>query len=172
MKVSKKAIAMWGTGYLLNPIGIAVLIFWFISGNLYLYLAPQKNLSNVLVNTVALSKWVFLGLSAVLVFLLLSAFSKAFYRFKSVDYELEDAAFKIMRGFYKKEELYIPYKNIQNIEITMSAGERFWGLATVLIHTSAAGNTNNPDLAEGFVDGIKYKSAVILKDELLKRIGN
>ena len=161
---------MWAVSHLLKPVGIAVLISWFAIGNLYLYMAPQKNLGNFLENIVVLEKWIFLGLSVVLTFLIFSAISGALYRYWSINYELEDAALKIIRGFYQKEESYIPYKNIQNIEIKMSAGERFWGLATILIYTSATGNTDNPDLAEGYIDGLRYNNAVALKDELLKRI--
>ncbi len=171
MKASKKAILMWSAGYIFKPVGIAVLIFWFALGNLYLYAAPQKNLGNFLKKLIALDKWTFLGLSVILLFIILSAVGKASRRYWSVKYELEDTALKIIRGLYQKEESYIPYKNIQNIEIKMSAGERFWGLATILIHTSAAGEKINPNLAEGYIDGLKYDDAVILKDELLKKIG-
>lgn len=170
MKVSKKAILMWGAGYMLKPVGIAVLISWFAIGNLYLYTAPQKNLGNFLENSVILEKWIFLGLSVILFFLVFSAVSGALYKYWSINYELEDVDLKIIRGFYQKEESYIPYKNIQNIEIKMSAGERFWGLVTILIYTSAVGDKSNPDLAEGYIDGLKYNNAVALKDELLKRI--
>ncbi len=161
---------MWVISRLLKPVGIAVLISWFVIGNLYLYMVPQKNLGNFLENIVVLEKWIFLGLSVVLTFLIFSAISGALYRYWSINYELEDAALKIIRGFYQKEESYIPYKNIQNIEIKMSAGERFWGLATILIYTSAVGDKNNPDLAEGYIEGLKYNNAIALKDELLKRI--
>ncbi len=170
MRVSKKTIWMWAVSRLLKPVGIAVLISWFAIGNLYLYMVPQKNLGNFLENIVVLEKWIFLGLSVVLIFLIFSAISGALYRYWSINYELEDAALKIIRGFYQKEESYIPYKNIQNIEIKMSAGERFWGLASILIYTSAAGDSSNPDLAEGYIEGLKYNNAVALKDELLRRI--
>ena len=161
---------MWAVSRLLKPVGIAVLISWFAIGNLYLYMVPQKNLGNFLENIVVLEKWIFLGLSVILVFLIFSAISGALHRYWSINYELEDAALKIIRGFYQKEESYIPYKNIQNIEIKMSAGERFWGLASILIYTSAGGDKDNPDLAEGYIDGLRYNNAVALKDELLKRI--
>jgi len=161
---------MWVVSRLLKPVGIAVLISWFAVGNLYLYMTPKNNLGNFLENIVVLGKWLFLGLSVVLVFLIFSAVSEAFYKYWSLSYELEDVALKIVKGVYKKQESYIPYKNIQNIEIKMSGGERFWGLATILIFTSAVGDKNNPDLAEGYISGLKYDAAVALKDELLKRV--
>lgn len=170
MKVSKRAIWMWAVNRLLKPVGLTVSISWFIIGDLYLYMAPQKNLGNLLESMVFLEKWLFLGLSVILAFLIFSATSGAFYKYWSISYELEDIALKIIKGFYQKQESYIPYKNIQNIDIKMSAGERFWGLATILIYTSAVGDKTNPGLAEGYIEGVRYNNAVALKDELLKRI--
>ncbi len=170
MRASKRAIWMWAVNHLLKPIGITILISWFAIGSLYLYMAPQKNLGNFLENIVVLEKWIFIGLSVVLAFLIFSAVSGALYRYWSINYELEDAALKIIRGFYKKEESYIPYKNIESIDIRVGSNERLWGLASILIFTSGAGDKSNPDLAEGYIDGLKYKNAVALKDELLRRM--
>ena len=170
MRVSKRAIWIWSVSRLLKPAGLMVLISWFAVGNLYVYMAPQKNLGDFLENFVVLGKWFFLGFSVVLVFLIFSAVSGALYRYWSLNYELEDADLKIVRGFYQKEESYIPYKNIQSVDIRMGGGEKFWGLASVLVFTSAAGDKSNPDLAEGYIEGLKYNNAVVLKNELLKRI--
>ena len=171
---------MWATNNFANKIGIAVAIFWFISGVAFLYLAPQSPLENkfllgqdldkIYKIGVVFDKWLFLGFSIVLVFLILSAASSAFYKRWSLNYELEESALKIVKGVYKKEESYIPYKNIESIDIRVGSDERLWGLASILIFTSGAGDKNNPELAEGYIDGLKYKNAVILKDELLKRI--
>ncbi len=161
---------MWAVSRLLKPVGMAVLISWFAIGNLYLYMAPQKNLGDFLGNIVVLEKWIFLGLSVVLVFLIFSAISGALYRYWSINYELEESALKIAKGVYKKEESFIPFKNIESIDIRVGSAERFWGLSSLLIFTSGVGDKNNPGSAEGYIEGLRYNDAVALKDELLKRI--
>ena len=181
-RVSKKAIWMWATNNFANKIGIAVAIFWFITGVLFIYFAPQKNLGNVsgtfltfnLVTVydyvLLIDKWLFLGFSVIILFLIFAATSGAFYKYWSLSYELGDTAVKVVKGFYEKKESYIPYKNIQSVDVQMGVGERFWGLTTVLVYTSGAGDRTNPELAEGHIEGLKYDDAVVLKDELLKRI--
>jgi len=170
MRVSKKAILMWTIGHLTAPAGVTVLILWFFSGAGFIYFAPQENLGKILETALILDKWIFLGFSAILIFIILSAISNAFYKYQSLSYAMEDSSVKIVKGFYKKEESYIPYKNIQSVDIRISARERFWGLASVLVFTSAVGDKNNPDSAEGYIEGLKYNDAAALKDELLKRI--
>lgn len=170
MKVSKKAIWMWFAESLTKSPALAVLFFWFVSGAGFIYFVPQKNLGKILETALMLDKWIFLGFSLILAFLIFSAVSSAFYKYWSLSYKLEEAAIKIVKGAYKKEESYIPYKNIQSVDIRVSAKERFWGLASVLVFTSAVGDKNNPDSAEGYIEGLKYNEAIVLKDELLKRI--
>jgi len=170
MKVSKRAIWMWVVSRLFKPSGIVVFVLWFIAGDLWLYFGPQENLGQIVERAITVDRWFFFGLSVLVLFFAFSAASGALRKYWSINYELEETALKIVRGFYQKEESYIPYKNIQNIDIKMSAGERFWGLATILIYTSAVGDKSNPELAEGYIDGLRYNNAVALKDELLKRI--
>lgn len=153
----------------MKPVGIVVLLSWFISGNVFLYFAPQNNSDGLLATAIIADKWIFLGLSLVLAFLIFSAASQAFYDYLSFSYELSDGSLKIVRGFYQKKEAYIPYKNIERIDIEMSAGERFFGLAAVLIFTSTVGDESNPESAEGYIKGLHYNDAVALKDELLKK---
>ncbi len=161
---------MWSLSNLMKPAGIAVLLFWFISGNVFLYFAPQNNLGGLVVTAIVADKWIFIGLSAVLAFMIFFAVSRAFYEYLSFSYELSEGSLKIVKGLYQKKEAYIPYKNIQRVDIEMSASERFWGLAAVLVFTSTVGDESNPESAEGYIKGLHYNDAVALKDELLKRM--
>jgi len=85
-------------------------------------------------------------------------------------YELEPDSIKIISGLIKKQESYIPYKNIQSVDIQVTGSEYVWGLADVLIFTSGVGDKRNPDSAEGFIEGLLYNNAVALKDELFRRM--
>lgn len=161
---------MWTLGQLTKPMGVVIIIFWFLSGCLFIYLAPQQNLGKILGTVLILDKWIFLGLLIVLAFLIFSAVTAAIYRRISLSYELEESAIKTVKGVYKKEESYIPYKSIESIDIRISSAERFWGLASLLIFTSGVGDSNNPASAEGYIEGLKYDDAVSLKDELLRRM--
>ena len=170
MRVSKKAIWMWSVSNLMKPIAVVILVSWFILGNFFLYFAPQNNLGNLLETAMVAGKWVFLSLSIVLVFLIFSAISRAFYKHFYFSYELSDDSLKIVKGFYQKKEMYIPYKNIQSIDIETSANERLWGLSTILVFIATVGDKSNPESAEGYISGLRYNDAVALKDELLKRM--
>lgn len=161
---------MWSVVNLMKPVGIVVLLFWFISGNIFIYFAPQNNSGEFLKTAIVADKWIFLSLSVILIFTIFSAISRAFYEYLSFSYELDDGSLKIVRGIYQKKEAYIPYKNIQRVDIEMSAGERFWGLAAILVFTSTVGDTSNPESAEGYIRGLHYDDAVALKNELLKRM--
>ena len=107
LRVSKKVIWMWLAEFLTKPLALAVLFFWFISGAAFLYLFGQ-DLDKIYKIGVVLDKWLFLGFSTVLAFLILSAVSSAFYKYWSLSYELGDTAVKVVKGFYEKKESYIP----------------------------------------------------------------
>ncbi|MBI2635216.1 MAG: PH domain-containing protein [Parcubacteria group bacterium] len=179
-RVSKKAVWMWFAEFLAKPIALAILVFWFISGAAFLYLSPQSPLENkfllgqdldkIYKIGVIFDKWLFLGFSVGLVFLILSAVSNAFYKYWSISYEPEELALKIVKGVYKKEETFIPYKNVESIDIRVGSAERFFGLSSLLIFTSGVGDKNNPGLAEGYIEGLNYNNAVVLKNKLLEKI--
>jgi membrane protein YdbS with pleckstrin-like domain len=170
-RVSKKAIAMWIIRYLTTWKSLAILVSWFILGDLWLYFGPQQNLKQIISYAIIVDKWIFIGLSVVLTFLIFSAVSNAFYKYWSLGYSMEASDLKIVKGIIMKHENYIPYRNIDSIDIRVGSAQRLWGLASILIFTPGAHDKENPDSAEGYIEGLKYDDAVVLKDELLKRMG-
>lgn len=169
-RVSKKAVLMWTARSMTKWLGLAVLILWFVSGDVWLYFGPQKNLSGIMNNAIAIDRWIFFGLSIVLLFLIFSSISNAFYKYWSIGYATEESDLKIVKGFIIKHETYIPYQNIDSVDIHVGSTERLWGLASILVFTAGAQDKENPEAAAGYLEGLKYDNAVVLKDELLQKI--
>lgn len=161
---------MWTVRSMAKRPNLIGLILWFLSGNAWLYFGPQKNLNGFANNAVMIDKWIFLGLSIVLVFLIISAVSNAFYKFWSISYAMEDSDLKIVKGFITKHETYIPYKNIDSVDVRVGSAERLWGLASILVFTAGAQDKENPEAAAGYLEGLTYNDAVALKDNLLQKI--
>lgn len=162
---------MWFSQALFKPLGIVVFILLFISLASVIWLAPQiESFSQIWQQVFTIDKWLLAGLAVVGALLVLAAASQAFYSYITLSFEFNDNAFKITRGFLTKEEVFMPYQNIQNVNIRQEPLELFWGLSTVLIWTSSAGDPKNPDLAEGYVPGLSYQDAQKLTTDLLNRI--
>lgn len=176
-KVSRRAILMWFVGALYTKAFIIVVVLFILSGGAFFYLAGMTTQQILFFGAVYLWPYVrlvdflvFAGLGVAMLFFVLKAVMGALTKHLSVEYELGPEALKIVTGIFAKEEIYIPYKSVQSVDIKVSGSEYLWGLADVLIFISVGGNTNNPESAAGFIEGLRYKDAVALKDELFKRV--
>ncbi len=169
-KVSKKAIGMWALRSLGSKASVWILVLWFVLGDAWIYFeARQEGLAQIWRYFLVADQWLVVGLSVAVVFLIFSAVSGAFYKYLSTEYGTENSDFKIVKGIIVKHENYIPYRNIDSVDIRVGAAQRMWGLASILIFTPGANDKENPEAAEGYIEGIKYEDAIALKDELLKR---
>jgi len=83
---------------------------------------------------------------------------------------LGDNALKIKRGILNKEEIAIPYRQIQDVDITRDLGFQMLGLSRIVILT-AGHDDNKPgdDQTEGILPAVDKDLAEWLQSELLKR---
>ena len=177
MRASKKAILMWFTGGLARRRVFIVFVLLILAAAAFLYLKGLTTLNILYFGEILF--WPYarllifllaLGLSVALLFFVLRAAGDALLKHAAFSYELQPEAIKIVTGIFGKKESYLPYKNIQSVDVRVSGREYIWGLADVLIFTPGEGGENNPAKAEGYIEGLRYQDAVALKDELLKKI--
>lgn len=83
---------------------------------------------------------------------------------------LGDNALKIKRGILNKEEIAIPYRQIQDVDITRDLGFQMMGLSRIVILT-AGHDDDKPgdDRTEGVLPAVDKDLAGWLQSELLKR---
>lgn len=111
--------------------------------------------------------WVVLAFAVIA---LLAAFITTKLSYRSYGFTLTPDAIKIRRGVFTSEEFAIPYRQIQNIEIERTLGQRAVGLSRVIILTAAEEDADNAkDDPEGVLPSVDREVASALQDELLRR---
>ena len=86
---------------------------------------------------------------------------------------LGDEALRIKRGILAKEEIAIPYRQIQDVDVEQSITDRMWGVARVAILTAGReegkGEDGSDDESEGVFPALEKGLADRLQSELLRR---
>ena len=121
-----------------------------------------KDLSAILYQSVVIGVVLFLLASA-------AAFTMGWLTYANYRFLFDENALKIKKGILSKEEIAIPYRQIQDITIERNLSLQMMGASRLLIST--AGHEDKPE--EGGVEGvlpeIDKTLAEKLRDELLKR---
>jgi putative membrane protein len=117
---------------------------------------------------VALGAWIGLALFVVvfLITLLIAWLIYANYKFC-----LGDDSLKIKRGILNKEEVAIPYRQIQDVDIKRDLSFQMIGLSRIIIITAGHDEDERPgdDDTEGILPALDKDLAEWLQAELLKR---
>ncbi|MGC9968307.1 MAG: PH domain-containing protein [Minisyncoccia bacterium] len=111
--------------------------------------------------------WTVFGIFAVafLIVLLIAWLIYANYKFS-----LGDDALKIKRGVLNKEEVAMPYRQIQDVDIQRDLGFQMMGLSKLVILTAGAPEEKSgDDQSEGILPALDKDLAEWLQAELLKR---
>ena len=85
----------------------------------------------------------------------------------SCEYSLDENAFSIRRGIFNKKEVFIPYRQIENINIDQTLNFKMMGVSKLTVDT--AGNDNNAGKPEVVFDVIDSRIAVSIRDFILQR---
>lgn len=95
----------------------------------------------------------------------------------SFRFSIDETGFKKQYGIIHKQEVSIPYKQIQNVNITRSLLDRFLGLSRVCIETAGGSATVKRDVvggsrtkAEGHLPGLDLKEAKRIHDLVISKI--
>jgi uncharacterized membrane protein YdbT with pleckstrin-like domain len=91
-------------------------------------------------------------------------------------YMLSEDSLKIQRGILNKEEIAIPYRQIQDVDIDRDLSLRLIGLSRIIIltagHEDAPNSKDDPNergQSEGYLPALDRDLAEWLRDELLRR---
>lgn len=84
---------------------------------------------------------------------------------------LGEDALKIKRGILSKEEIAIPYRQIQDVNIRRDVSFMMFGLSKIIIQSAGRGDRGGDDSSEseGTLPAIDKDLAEKLQEELLKR---
>lgn len=90
--------------------------------------------------------------------------------YRSHEYCVAEDALKIRQGVVTKQEIAIPYRQIQNVDIERTVGDQLLGLSEVIILTAGHDDVKTPENeAEGVLPAMDKRLASALQTELLKR---
>ena len=120
----------------------------------------------------AWSGYVVLGAWLLFALILIVTLLAAYLSYIGYEFMLDDDALKIRRGILSKEEIAIPYRQIQDVDIDQSFSDRMWGVARLAILTAGHEGEKNgegADESEGVFPAIDRVLAESLQTELLKR---
>jgi len=130
----------------------------------FLKLAPPVGDIRPYVNGAA---WAFAGLF-VISFLVI--FLIAWLIYVNYKFMLGDDSLKIKRGILNKEEVAMPYRHIQDVDIERDLSFQMMGLSRIVILTAGQEEEKNKDdESEGILPAMDKDLAEWLQAELLKR---
>ena len=101
------------------------------------------------------------------------AFLVGWLIYKNYKFTLGDDSLKIKRGIIEKEEVAIPYRQIQDVDIDRDLSFQMLGLSRIMIltagHEDAEDEKKGDDETEGILPALDRGLAEWLQAELLKR---
>jgi len=145
----------------------SALFFLFLVASIILFLVGGKFDGDI---AAILTKVAFYALLASLIFLIIAIFSACLvyinYRFL-----LDENAFKVRRGVLRKDEVAIPYRQIQNVNIKRSFFDQIIGLSKVIILTAGREDKDEKiwSESEGILPSLDKNIAREIQEVLLKR---
>ena len=91
--------------------------------------------------------------------------------YKNYKYCLGDDSLKIKRGILNKEEVAIPYRQVQDVDLKRDLSFQMLGLSRIIIITAGHEDDEKPgdDDTEGILPALDKDLAEWLQAELLKR---
>ena len=82
------------------------------------------------------SPYIVLGAWILFILVFLITFFVAYLTYTNYLFMLDDDALKIRRGILSKEEVAIPYRQIQDVDVEQNISDRMWGVARLAILTA------------------------------------
>ena len=139
------------------------LVLFGVDGQAFLATTPVGDLHSY----VALGAWITLMLFVV-VFAI--TFLVAWLVYTNYKYCLGDDSLKIKRGILNKEEVAIPYRQIQDVDLRRDLSFQMLGLSRIMILTAGHEDEKpGDDESEGILPALDKDLAEWMQAELLKR---
>jgi uncharacterized membrane protein YdbT with pleckstrin-like domain len=159
--MGKKAFWLFVAEWLNFPTGLlivaAVLVF-----------ARNTSFIPVELRTLVSASGLVLFIIALLGFIIAIISSRLVY--KSRSFCLSEDAFKVRKGIFTKQEMAIPYRQIQNVEIERTLIQQLFGVSKLVIVTAGHDDEHTvQNESKGVLPTIDKELASVLQEELLKR---
>ncbi len=116
---------------------------------------------------IAVGSLAFLGISiiAFIIYILIARIA-----FKSRGFFIGADALKIRKGIFTRQEIAIPYRQIQNVDIERSLFQQLTGVSKLVIVTAGADDEETQRVeSKGILETVDRDIAEALQDELLRR---
>ena len=145
----------------------SALFFLFLVASIILFVAGGKFDGDISVIIIKVAFYAFL---ASLIFLVIAIFS-AWLVYINYRFLLDENAFKVRRGVLNKDEVAIPYRQIQNVNIERSFLDQIIGLSKVIILTAGREDKDEKiwSESEGILPSLDKNIAREIQEVLLKR---
>lgn len=114
-------------------------------------------------------KFLFTLSSGFFLFILIGTALVSYLRYSRYEYLLDIDALRIKRGVLHKEEIAIPYRQIQHVEIDRPLLYQLTGVSKLTILTAADNDDNLAHQKEGVIPAIDKKLATALQSTLLSK---
>lgn len=137
-----------------------------------LIIGSQKSLAATPLGDLAAYAMIGAGISAILFVVMFGlVFFVSWLIYKNYKFALGEDSLKIKRGIIEKEEIAIPYRQIQDVDIERDLSFQMMGLSRIMILTAGHEDIGKPgeDDSEGVLPALDKDLAEWLQQELLQR---
>jgi putative membrane protein len=143
---------------------LLTIVLFVLSQQAFLTLTKISDLANY----VMMAAWICLALFIVVFAITLLI---AWLIYKNYKFCLGDDSLKIKRGILNKEEVAIPYRQIQDVDLRRDISFQIMGLSQIVILTAGHDEDEKPgdDDSEGILPALDKDLAEWMQAELLKR---
>ena len=148
--------------------GVFLLVVSFIISSLRGSMVAKMALVIPLTTALSIASFLVNGLFIISVLLIIFGALMSWINYISCEYTLDENAISIRRGIFNKKEVFIPYRQIENINIDQTFNFKMMGVSKLIIET-AGNDSNNGDNSEGIFDVIDSKVATSMREFILQR---
>ena len=85
-------------------------------------------------------------------------------RFSARGYSMDDKRLRVVRGIWFRSDTVVPFGRVQHIDVDRGPLERFFGLATITLHTAGTHN------ASVKLPGLAHDRALAIREEIRAHI--
>ncbi|HEY0908131.1 MAG TPA: PH domain-containing protein [Candidatus Paceibacterota bacterium] len=159
--LGKKTFWLFLSKWLETPVSFLVLAFIFSFIRRLSVVPPQYQ------RLIAIGSIVCLGIS--IICFVVSVLSARFV-FKNQGFNIGPDALKIRKGIFTRQEIAIPYRQIQNVDIERTLFQQATGVSKLVIVTAGADDPSTARVeSQGILETVDREIAEALQSELLRR---
>ncbi|MEI7688828.1 MAG: PH domain-containing protein [Candidatus Nomurabacteria bacterium] len=148
--------------------GIFLLVVSFIISSLKGVMVAKMALAIPLTTSLSIANFLVNGLFIISILLIIFGILMSWINYISCEYALDENAISIRRGIFNKKEVFIPYRQIENINIDQTFNFKMMGVSKLIIETAGNDGNNGGD-PEGVFDVIDSNVATSIREFILQR---